>query len=455
MLIPVLLFSCLTAFAAPPQPEVMDVFGYFRKADSWTVASDKFVMSNRKYGFQYLDAERTMVFSPENGRMSFGTFYVFETRVYWSDKAIRRVEVSIYNKGDAARPLDKQGFETLVNDLNKYLTAQFGKPAKNDESKPAPKKVVREVIWNKASPLVLLEWAFVEEHTDKTSSFRIPYTPEYARVVMVPKTGKTAVDNANLTGQSILVKAKSLRQLKANIVRNSKGDVMLENIPMVDQGQKGYCAASSAERVLRYYGLDIDQHQVAQLAETSARAGTGIDGFSEAITIIGKNYSLDSKALISADSGKNFLHSQTFEDLKDYNAAAKRAGKPQINWKSYAKGNLIMLPDIWNAMDPEILLQSRLKNTKDFNRFLADVKTHIDQGIPLFWSTLVGMYPEVPDISTNGKYFGHMRLIIGYNQKTGMIIYSDSWGVNHAVKHMPEQQAWAMTKGLIILKPRL
>ena len=54
-----------------------------------------------------------------------------------------------------------------------------------------------------------------------------------------------------------------------------------------------------------------------------------------------------------------------------------------------------------------------------------------------------------------GRAFGHMRLIVGYNQKTHEILYSDSWGPNHALKRMPETQAWAMTKGLLVLKPRM
>jgi hypothetical protein len=82
------------------------------------------------------------------------------------------------------------------------------------------------------------------------------------------------------------------------------------------------------------------------------------------------------------------------------------------------------------------------------------VQTHVDAGVTLFWSCLVGLYPEVPDIGANGV-FGHMRLIVGYNQKTHEILYSDSWGPNHALKRMPETQAWAMTKGLLVLKPRM
>ena len=48
---------------------------------------------------------------------------------------------------------------------------------------------------------------------------------------------------------------------------------------------------------------------------------------------------------------------------------------------------------------------------------------------------------------------GHMRLIIGYNNKTNEIIYSDSWGAKHAMKRMPSDNAFPMTTGLYFMEP--
>ena len=452
-----LLFTALLPLPAPaePNPPVLDVLDYFSDQAVWSKPADAFIIENRPYGFQFLDAERTSAFSPEKGRMIFGRFFVYETRVYWKESAIRRVEVSIYNKGDANIPVSRERFETSVRDISDYLTKAFGQPEREPDAKPAARKVVKRLLWKRKSPLLQLEWAYVEPHADKASGLRLPFSPEYIRIVMVPKTGHAAADNASLTGRSFLVKAKSLRQLKANIVKNSKGDVLIENIPMVDQGQKGYCAAASAERILRYYGLDVDQHQIAQLAETSARGGTSIEGITDAITAIGKSYALDQKNLIAADRGGSFQDSQTFRDLKDYNAAARRAKKPEIDWRNYTLYNMVDLSAIWNDMDPQILMQSRLRRNQEFAKFLAGIRSYVDAGVPLFWSCLVGLYPEVPDVNSGGRAFGHMRLIVGYNQKTHEILYSDSWGPNHALKRMPETQAWTMTKGLLVLKPRM
>ncbi len=48
-------------------------------------------------------------------------------------------------------------------------------------------------------------------------------------------------------------------------------------VPMVDQGQKGYCVVATAERVMRYYGVQTDEHESAELANTSAATGTSMD----------------------------------------------------------------------------------------------------------------------------------------------------------------------------------
>ena len=49
---------------------------------------------------------------------------------------------------------------------------------------------------------------------------------------------------------------------------------------------------------------------------------------------------------------------------------------------------------------------------------------------------------------------GHLRLIIGYNEKTGEIIYTDSWGAGHEAKRLKWDDAWAMTTSLTIVAPR-
>ncbi len=83
--------------------------------------------------------------------------------------------------------------------------------------------------------------------------------------------------------------------------------------------------------------------------------------------------------------------------------------------------------------------------------FQRKVKEYVDQGIPLCWILYLGMFPEDKDMPQS--WGGHMRLVIGYNEDKGEIIYSDSWGEGHAKKRMRLDEAWSMTMGLYSMIP--
>ena len=59
-----------------------------------------------------------------------------------------------------------------------------------------------------------------------------------------------------------------------HVEHSAGGDVKLRDLPMVDQGDKGYCVVASVERVMRYYGAAVDQHELAQVANSDAAIGT-------------------------------------------------------------------------------------------------------------------------------------------------------------------------------------
>ena len=48
---------------------------------------------------------------------------------------------------------------------------------------------------------------------------------------------------------------------------------------------------------------------------------------------------------------------------------------------------------------------------------------------------------------------GHMRLIIGYNDRTQEILYTDTWGAGHELKRLSLADAWTITLGLYCLQP--
>lgn len=216
---------------------------------------------------------------------------------------------------------------------------------------------------------------------------------------------------------------------------------MIKNVPMVDQGPKGYCAVATTERVFRYYGLAVDQHELAQIANTSDGGGTSPTQMLEALNKIEGRMKVRVRAVQKFDF-KEFLSM-----VEDYNREAKRNDKKLVN----LGGGSINLADVYAAMDGESLKAARTTRDKSgFGRFQRSIAEEIDKGIPLMWSVQLGLFKE-GDLPQSGG--GHMRLIIGYNAKTGEVLYSDSWGAKHALKRMPGDEACTITTGLYYIEP--
>lgn len=434
----------------------LDLLSLFKSDDTWEKSPNAFVIAHRKNGFVYTDNSRSSAYSVKRKGLSFGSLPVYEAHVFWDENKLSRVEISIFNKGDAGKRLNQKDFEQLLKQISDILDANFGKGLSSPPERLANRMYSYSKRWSTDFLLAHLQWALTRSHRSSGEDAR--FSAEYLRLIFVRATGFTARDNAVLTGKSILVKPKRKSELRNSVGKNAKGDVWISGIPMVDQGQKGYCAAATCERVLRYYGLIVDQHQVAQLAETGAKSGTSFKGFADAVENIGRYYSLDKEVLMRPDSSDDFSKSNIVDDLKAYNKVAKRKGVDTVDWHDYTTSlghNMfsIDVSSILSAIDPEILLESKISQKARFEAFSRDIIRFVDAGCPLMWSCFVGLFPEVPDVGAVGA-FGHMRLIIGYNKKTKEILYSDSWGAGHGLKRMPIDMAWAMTQALVVLEPR-
>ena len=89
-------------------------------------------------------------------------------------------------------------------------------------------------------------------------------------------------------------------------------------------------------------------------------------------------------------------------------------------------------------------------NDKNMHRcHWVDITERIDESDPLFWSVRLGDVPEKGVVQ--GKHGEHMRIIIGYNEDRGEILYSDSWGEGHELKRMDGQDALSITTGMYYL----
>ena len=112
---------------------------------------------------------------------------------------------------------------------------------------------------------------------------------------------------------------------------------------------------------------------------------------------------------------------------------------------------MLNVPLIYQQMKPAVLKNAKTHNKADLNCFQREVARSVDSGVPLLWSVHLGIVPEKPELpQANG---GHMRLIIGYNTKTQEILYTDSWGEGHELKHMKADDAWTITSTLLVIEP--
>lgn len=424
-----------------------DLAAIFLKPESWGLSASAFRQAYSHLEFRLPD-ENTAV-SIEVERLKFLTLPVYEVRVHFEGSSVRRVEISLYNKGDAGERGQTE-FENRVEKTKAAILAFVENPGiPVSPSSPRPNYFISRHQWPKFEPAIQLEWAYIRPH--RSGGHSVDFNAEYISVLLVPNAASSRMASASAV--STAQRLQHTSSIKDNVRRGEDGDVWVDGIPMVDQGQKGYCAAATSERILRYYGLDVDQHQIAQIANTAAEGGTSIQGMVDAVSNVAREFQLDRRDIVSAGTGSNFAKSSYVRQLNQYNVEAKRRGAPTIDWKQYLSNNSVDLNKLWADMKPDILLVSQVNQKMAFERFFQEIKNYTVQGVPLMWSCLVGMYPENPPLGQSGA-FGHVRLIIGYNERTREVLYSDTWGASHTLKRLPVDHAWAMTKALFVLKPR-
>ncbi len=407
-------------FAAPSG---FDFAEHFAKREAWEQGAEAFVSANGAAGFRVADAKKTTVDCLGRGRCVWNGMDVWESRIYFDGDAVSRIELSLYNRGD-----DKSGglnADALKKLLDDATAAIGGKPNKKKSEKPQRGSVVKTHRWTKPDVLVELSWG-------ETGSNAKDMHADFVKVVLSSKK------SGGRTGK----KVSSITRAKANVQKNDAGDIWIDGVPMVDQGQKGYCAAATAERVLRYYGFPVDEHEIAQIAGTTAQGGTSTLAMRETVRKAASKYRLGYAEIVN-------MNEEPQKAIKAYNSVAKRLKKPEISFEQFLHGNVFMIGEMIEAMQPDVLHEMRQKDSRA-KQFTRKVREQIEKGNPVFWGVTLGIWKE-PGLPQQAG--GHMRLIIGYNKKTDEILYSDSWGAAHTLKRMPADWAFTMTDNAFFLRP--
>jgi hypothetical protein len=368
----------------------------------------------RDHAFVWLSAQHDGLLA-EAGAVPLWGEKVGEIVIRGTEGNASTINVSLYNRGDDGT-LKVAELQSRLEKWKKLLDEKTGVRGESRKSTSAVE--VTAFQWRKGDTAILLESSVAVIEDQQRA--------EFLRIRLASFSGA----DGKIAGRTTL---------KGNVERKDDGDVYIKNMPMVDQGQKGYCAVASIARVASYYKLDVDQHEVAQLANTT-RQGTSPEELELAFkTII-------SKLHIRTTQHYEFTQRQFEADVRAYNQLAKKEDKREFK---APKGYELIPEAVWMLMDPEIFAKVKGEQS-GCKRYMTKIAEYIDQGIPLCWCLRLGMFPEKGIPQAGG---GHMRLIIGYNDKTQEIIYTDSWGKGHEFKKMALAKAYACSISVYTMSP--
>jgi hypothetical protein len=178
------------------------------------------------------------------------------------------------------------------------------------------------------------------------------------------------------------------QQIMASMQKRENGDVIIGDLPMVDQGPKGYCAPATVERVMRHLGLAADMYVLANAGGTSLGGGTSM------------------RAL--------------FEGVGRY---IRRKGRSFDQWSGEMK-----MKEIAKYVDKGVPVIWALFSTDAFNA-LANQRTkeRADTQDWAAWKAKVAGAAATSELVPEEDH-SHVVLVIGYNKETNEIAFSDSWG---------------------------
>ena len=407
----------------------------------WKLSGEQFVAARRGDGFRWESAKRDVA-RATGETLRFAGLRVWEATARFDGGAARELTLSLYNRGDAGA-LDATAFEKLLAETRKALTdfcGAKGVPLKAQERTPTI--TVSREAWVKGAHRLDLVSSFTPSRN--AGAITVPMRPEFVRLSV------TKFDPANAPRAGFEAAATTARPTKiltildfrARVKREANGDVWVSEVPMVDQGKKGYCAAAVMERVVRYFGREVDQHEVAQLANTSATGGTTTRG------MIGALQRMAEELRLQLTPHVQFTMAEFEKLIADYNRCAHAARKEEI---ALNRREVIDLGEVYAQMDGAVLKQARLRREAGMTDFKNVVAKYVNTGCPLVWSVMMGKVTETPAVQGKG---GHMRMIIGYNDRQKEILYSDTWGAGHERKRMSLADAWTITMDVYTVEPR-
>ncbi len=277
--------------------------------------------------------------------------------------------------------------------LEDALRAVLGEPRVQRFGEGKSRRTLRRWDWNGHSVLLSRE------------------PGEYVSLMVVP------VDLAEANGRTARTTDKTIRErLKTDVRRDPNGDVYQTQIPMVNQGPKGYCVPATFERAMRTMGIEADMYLLAMVG------GTGIGGG----TSVGR--------LLDAVRSQVYGKGRRTRDIPLKELRVKEV-------KSFLDEGI---PVMWTMMAVDEYGKITSENSKN-RKSVTDWAAHAA-------SLKEIAAPFAKKEKPNENH--HICLIVGYNEATDELAVSDSWGAAFERRWVPAKVAnWASQGSIFLILP--
>ena len=309
----------------------------------------------------------------------------YSAAFYGSPEEVSRFSLVFANKGDcfASAGVAEEHFkdgsvtkdpEELVKMIERdaetiasQLEGLLGKPRRQNYGEGSAKRKVSRWDWN--------DHSFLFSVADG----------EYASLAIERS------EVADKRGKQQKVADMHIRRIhEANVEKRENGDVIIKNIPMVDQGPKGYCVPATFERCMRYMEIPADMYLLAMAGNTGLGGGTVVSTLVESVQ----------KEVWGA--GRTFKAMKTQPDFRDLQ-------------RMLDKG----VPMLWGMHSTEWFNETA--NRRTAMRKSTDTAS---------WKKIVEKAEErVSEMARPHRSENlHICIIHGYNKDTEEIAFTDSWG---------------------------
>lgn len=285
---------------------------------------------------------------------------------------------------DGLRMVMERDTETMAS----ALTEKLGEPIRQKFGEGETRATVQRWDWNGHAFLL----SNVEDEYVSLAVQPVAFADERGRV------GRTS-------------DAEVRERARANVETRDNGDVIINHIPMVDQGPKGYCLPATAERCMRYLGIPADMYLLAMAGGTNLGGGTSFSGLFNALE----------------------------RDIK-------RKGRSLEKWNDED----LKIRDIAKYIDDGIPIMWGMQSTTEFNS-TANERTakrrDADEDAWEAYSEEVLAASDSPGLRPDPSK-SHVVIIIGYNKETEEIAFSDSWGERYLERWITTAEAEQISQGI-------